>query len=324
MNISRENICLTNGSQFSFFLLFNLFAGEYTNGKKKKILFPLAPEYIGYTDLGLGDGLFQSYRSKIEFLDNHLFKYHIDFEALNITDEIAAICVSRPTNPSSNVLTDEEIHKLHEIAIKHEIPLIIDNAYGNPFPGLIYTQAKLFYSPNTILCMSLSKLGLPGTRTGIVIAESKIIKALASLNAILNLSPNNLGFLLTSELLSNSEIIRISKDLVRPYYEKKVKLALETFHQALKGLPYYIHKPEGAMFLWLYFPDLPGGSKLLYEKLKARGVLVVSGHYFFPGLEEDEWKHKQECIRVSYAQDDNMVQKGIQIIAEEVSKIYRS
>jgi len=34
------------------------------------------------------------------------------------------------------------------------------------------------------------------------------------------------------------------------------------------------------MFLWLWFPDLPISSLELYKRLKARGVLVVSGHYF--------------------------------------------
>jgi len=47
----------------------------------------------------------------------------------------------------------------------------------------------------------------------------------------------------------------------------------------------------------------------------------VSGHYFFPGLEET-WRHKDECIRVTYAQDDEVVEKGLSIIADEVRKAY--
>ena len=49
--ISAKNIALTNGSQNAFFYLFNLFAGEFADGKNKKILLPLAPEYIGYADV---------------------------------------------------------------------------------------------------------------------------------------------------------------------------------------------------------------------------------------------------------------------------------
>ena len=51
--ITPDHIALTNGSQSAFFYLFNLLAGEYATGQQKKVLFPLAPEYIGYADGGL-------------------------------------------------------------------------------------------------------------------------------------------------------------------------------------------------------------------------------------------------------------------------------
>ncbi|MEZ4518271.1 MAG: hypothetical protein R3C44_16100 [Chloroflexota bacterium] len=54
---------------------------------------------------------------------------------------------------------------------------------------------------------------------------------------------------------------------------------------------YYIHKP--GFFLWLWFNEnLPINSSqgTLYERLKARGVLIVPGHHFFPGLDEP-WDH---------------------------------
>jgi valine--pyruvate aminotransferase len=47
----------------------------------------------------------------------------------------------------------------------------------------------------------------------------------------------------------------------------------------------------------------------------------VPGHYFFPGL-ADNWIHRNECIRVSYSQNEASVLKGIEIIAEEVKKGY--
>ena len=74
-------------------------------------------------------------------LPNGQFKYHVDFAHLEIGDDIAAICVSRPTNPTGNVITDDEVEKLEALAKRHIYPLIIDNAYGVPFPGIIFTQA---------------------------------------------------------------------------------------------------------------------------------------------------------------------------------------
>ncbi len=54
----------------------------------------------------------------IEFLPNHRFKYRIDFSRLPLSDRTGAICLSRPTNPSGNVLTDNEILRLDSIAAR--------------------------------------------------------------------------------------------------------------------------------------------------------------------------------------------------------------
>ena len=320
-DINPKNIALTNGSQTAFFILFNIFAGDFEGGIRKKTLFPLAPEYIGYCDVGLVDDLFVAAKSRIEHLDDRLFKYHIDFENIKITDDIGAICVSRPTNPSGNVLTDAEIDRLNELALGSDIPLIIDNAYGSPFPQIIFTKVKPIWNENIIFCMSLSKLGLPSVRTGIVIANEEVIDMVSKVNAVMSLAPGGFGAAMTTNLVRSGEIIKLSRDVIRPYYEEKVRKVLKQTFTELDGVDFYVHKPEGAFFIWLWFPDLPITNEELYQRLKKRGVLVVPGHYFFPGLKE-EWPHKNECIRVNYSQDNQTVTAGIKIIAEEVKQAY--
>lgn len=320
-DVGPENVCLTNGSQAGFFLLFNMFAGHYSDGSSKKIRLPLAPEYIGYADLGTKNEFFVSTRPRIELLENNFFKYHVDFDHMAIGPETGAICVSRPTNPTGNVLTDEEITKLDNLAHEHDIPLILDNAYGVPFPGIIYTEAKPIWNENIIVCLSLSKLGLPAARTGMIIARKEVIKAVSGMNAIMNLATGSFGAMLAHEMVASGEVLNLSRNVIRPFYQQKMERAVENFHAALEGTPYKLHKPEGAMFLWLWFENLPISSHELYQRLKKRNVLVVSGHFFFPGLEE-AWQHQNECIRVTYSQDEEVVARGIKIIAEEVKKAY--
>lgn len=319
--LTDKNIALTNGSQNAFFYLFNLFAGDFADNKKKKVLFPLAPEYIGYTDTALSDDFFETVKPKIELLDDGLFKYHVDFDNLHITDDIGLICVSRPTNPTGNVLTDEEMQRLDALAKQHNIPLLIDNAYGTPFPNIIFEPVEPIYNDNTILCMSLSKLGLPGTRCGIVIGNEEVISAISNLSGIINLAPGSLGPMLAQSLVESGDIISLSEDVIKPYYHGKALQAVNWLQQSITDERFRIHKPEGAIFLWLWFKDLPISSQELYERLKARGVLIVSGHHFFPGLDE-EWRHTHECIRMNYSQPDDAVQCGIKVIAEEVQKAY--
>ena len=321
-NITAKNIALTNGSQNAFFCLFNLFAGEMPDGSKKKILFPLTPEYIGYADAGLCEDFFSARRPSIELLENNLFKYHVNFAELQVGDDIGAICVSRPTNPTGNVLTDEEIFHLDAIAREKNIPFIIDNAYGTPFPDIIYTDAKPIWNSNTIVCLSLSKFGLPNLRTGIVIAREEIASAIADINGVMHLAPGGLGQRLAMDMVQTGEIMRISQEIIQPFYKRKAFQALELFRKELGDVPCRIHKPEGALFLWLWFKDLPITAAELYEQLKERNTLIVPGSYFFPGLENKDWQHKHECIRVTYAQDDTVVADGIKIICDEVKRLY--
>ena len=320
--ISEKNISLTNGSQSGFFYLFNLFAGQQPDGSHKKVLLPLAPEYIGYGDAGIDDDLFISYRPEIEMLDDGLFKYHVDFNQLKVDSSIAAICASRPTNPTGNVLTEDEIHKLDQLARDNGIPLIIDNAYGVPFPNIIFEQVEPFWNDNTILCMSLSKLGLPGVRCGIVIANETVTQALTNMNGIISLAPGSVGPAIAQYMIERGDLLRLSDEVIRPFYQQKSQTAVKLLQQAIPDPRFRIHKPEGAIFLWLWFDELPISTMALYQRLKARGVLVVPGEYFFIGQQED-WPHAHQCLRMNYVQDDQEMQKGIQIIAEEVAKAYQ-
>lgn len=318
-DLDEENICLTCGSQGAFFLLFNMLAGQ-CGQKHRKILLPLAPEYIGYADLGLCDGFFRSYQPIIEELGPDLFKYRVDFSQLEVEDDVAAICVSRPTNPTGNVLTDGEVQGLVSLAAEYKIPLILDNAYGLPFPGMIYTEATPIWNEHIILCLSLSKFGLPATRTGIVIANKEIIRLLSGLNAVVNLAPGSFGAMLVSDLMQSGEIIRVSKEIIRPFYRDKMERALAALRHSFQGLNYKVHVPEGSMFFWLWLPGLSISSQELYTRLKAKGVVVVPGEHFFPGLPPG-WQHNRECLRLTYSQDDKDVQRGLEIIAGEIRSL---
>jgi len=325
-DLTPENIALTNGSQSAFFMLFNLLAGEFEGGRHKQIQLPLTPEYIGYTDSGLTQNFFHSDKPAIEEIDSKTFKYHVNFEALNIADNTGAICVSRPTNPTGNVLSDSELGRLNQLALEKGVPLIIDGAYGTPFPNLIFTEASPIWNDNIILCLSLSKFGLPAARTGIVIANPEIIQAISSMNAIINLATGSFGSLLAVDMLRNKEIIALSNQVVKPYYQHKAEQAREFLLNKLKGLPVKLHKIEGAMFLWLWLKDCPVSNEILYQRIKQKGVLIVSGQHFFPGLTQTEataWRHTRECLRITYSQEQTQVFRGLSIIAEEIHRAYQ-
>lgn len=342
-NLTPANVAITNGSQTAFFILLNMLSGAPDSGPPARaggrILFPLMPEYIGYADQGLDPEAFVACRPKIERIDDHTHKYHIDFEAVEARLDsagsgteapIAAICVSRPTNPSGNVLTDGELHRLDRLAQRHEIPLIIDNAYGMPFPHIVFDEvvagpAQPMWNENIILGMSLSKIGLPGTRTGIIIGSQEIVSALSRANAVLSLANTTVGQVLVEPLLRDGRILELSRSVIQPFYRERAEQGRRWISDAFHAeVPYSLHRTEGALFLWLWLPELPITSRELYERLKQRNVIVVPGEYFFFGDSEiHRWSHSHQCLRINYGQEPADTRIGLEIIADEVNSLWR-
>ena len=319
--LTERNVALTSGSQSAFFTLFNLLAGDGADGQRRRVLLPLAPEYIGYADVGLTGDMLVSRPAAIEELPDGLFKYRVRLAGLEAVPDVAAICVSRPTNPTGNVLSLDELQALDALAHRRGVPLVIDAAYGLPFPGIQFTGDGLLWNENVVLCLSLSKLGLPATRTGIVVAAEPVIEAITAFNATAALAPAATGPMIIEPLLASGELDSLCRDVIRPYYEQRSRQAVGWLRDECHGLPVRIHRPEGAFFLWLWFPGSPVSSQELYRRLKARGVLVLSGHHFFPGLEEP-WPHRDECLRINCSQSPESVRDGIRLIAEEARRAY--
>ena len=315
--LSAENIALTAGSQTSFFMLFNVFAGLFENNQRRQVMLPLAPEYVGYADVGLNDRMLASKPGTIDIVDAHRFKYRLNIEIDDIGDDVGLVCVSRPTNPTGNVLTNDELSHLLNITARKHVPVIIDGAYGLPFPNIVFSDAVPMWQEHVILCLSLSKLGLPGLRTGIVIADPETIHVITAMNAIFSLANNSLGAELVEPMIASGEIFELSEQIIKPFYAQKSRQAKQWIEKSFDGLDYYVHESEGAIFLWLWFPGLPISDTQLYQRLKSRGVLVLPGVYFFAN-HDSSIKHQRECIRLSYAQDAKDVERGIAVIAEEV------
>ena len=215
------------------------------------------------------------------------------------------------------MITDDELDKLDQIAQENNIPLIVDNAYGNPFPGAIYTDATLSWNDNTILCMSLSKLGLPGIRTGIVIANHAVVEALSRMSGILTLAPSSVGPNLLTRMVKDNELIPLANNIVKPYYQAKADIAVQLFNEIFGNSNARLHKLEGAFFMWLWFPELEITLEELYQQLKAKGIYIIPGHNFFIGM-NDAWPHQHQCIRINYAKDETTLRKGLELIYNEV------
>jgi len=87
------------------------------------------------------------------------------------------------------------------------------------------------------------------------------------------------------------------------------------------NLPWFLHRGEGAIFAWLWLKDLPVTDWEFYQALKQAGVIVVPGSPFFPGLQED-WKHTQECFRISLTACQSELAEAMRRLAQVAERVY--
>jgi len=200
--------------------------------------------------------------------------------------------------------------------------LLIDSAYGTPFPNIIFDEVTPFWNENCIVCMSLSKLGLPGSRTGIVIANEEIIRYFSNMTAITSLAPAGIGADIVNQLILDKDLLPLCHDLIRPFYEARAQLAVSLLRSTIDDSRLQIHKPEGSMFLWLWFEGLGIDTAELYQRLKRNGLLVVPGKYFFPGQGSDVGEHANSCVRMNYVQSEQELAQGINILARELKRCW--
>jgi valine--pyruvate aminotransferase len=328
LHLNDRQILITPGSQSLYFLAANIFGGYDPAQTLKKIVLPLSPDYTGYGGVSLEPEALVAYKPEDPKLSadpvKHSFKYRPDFNQLHIDESVGCVIFSRPCNPTGNVLTDAEVSHIAELAAPYNVPVFIDSAYGSPYPHLNFTPMTPLIGHNVVHCLSLSKAGLPGERVGIAIGDESIIQTLEAFQTNMCIHSGRYGQAIAAKAIRSGKLAQLSETVIKPFYQGKLKI-LETTLQAEmpKDVEWYLHQGEGSIFGWLWLSGLPISDGELYQQLKQVGVIVVPGSTFFPGLHE-EWRHKQECVRISLTAEDDNLKIGLARLAATVKQIYQN
>lgn len=325
LSLGDRQILITPGSQALYFLAANAFGGQRSDGSIHPVVLPLCPDYTGYGGVSIAANAVQSYRPILEIDEaQHRFKYRPDFEQFHINQQTGCVIFSRPCNPTGNILTDAETLQIAQLAAPYNVPVFIDSAYGQPFPGLNYQpMTPLFPTqmPNVVHCMSLSKVGLPGERVGIAIGDERIIEVLESFQTNLCIHSSRYGQAIAARAIATGKLSFLAETVIRPYYQAKREVLEQTLDRVMPECPWFLHQGDGGIFGWLWFADLPITDHDLYQRLKAAGVIVVPGHPFFPGLSQD-WDHAHQCLRISLTATDAEIEAGMERLAQVIAEVY--
>ncbi|MCU0566985.1 MAG: valine--pyruvate transaminase [Oculatellaceae cyanobacterium Prado106] len=323
LNYSDRNVLITGGSQALYFLAANALGGYTQSGDLKQIVLPLSPDYTGYGGMTLEPESLKAYQPHLEINEKtHRFKYHPDFSKLEINAQTGFVLFSRPSNPSGNLLSDEEVEKIAAMAAPHSVLVFVDSAYAAPYPALNYAPMTPIFGENIVHCMSLSKAGLPGERVGIALGDERIIQVLEAFLTNLCLHSSRYGQAIAARAIRSGALAELSETVIRPHYQAKFATLESALDEAMPdSVPWYLHQGEGSIFGWLWLKDLPMTDWEFYQRLKAVGVILVPGDAFFPGLRE-AWDHTQQCFRISLTADHGEIAIAMQRLAEVARQVY--
>ena len=323
LELSDRHILITGGSQALYLYAANTFGGYTTSGELKQVVLPLSPDYTGYGGVSLTPEALLAYKPTLE-IDRvkHRFKYRPDLDRLEINEQTGCVIFSRPCNPTGNVISNEEVRKIADLAAKQNVPVLVDSAYAPPFPALNFAEMTPQFGDNIVHCMSLSKAGLPGERIGIAIGDPKLIQILESFQTNACIHSSRYGQAIAAKAIASGRLAKIASEVIRPHYRHKIAILENTLDAAMPDIPWYLHQGEGAIFAWLWLDNLPMTDWQFYQELKQVGVIAVPGSTFFPGLRED-WQHKQQCLRISLTATEAEIAEAMQRLAQVAQQVYR-
>lgn len=319
------NILVAPGNQMLCFTATTVFTGPTPNGIARLAL-PSVPDYTGYQSLGLVPETVVGIEPRIEMLEGRRFRYSFDFDALRRAEKIGAILLSDPSNPSGRTMTVAERDELIDIASARGVPLIVDHAYGSPFPGVTRSAAPAVLHDNVINCFTLSKAGLPGERLGFAIGPKQLIAPMTSFmsNSVLH-APQLVQATVATALATRRIDAMVEKSITAHYKEKRA--LAEKLLDANLGteLDWQLHTSTGGMFCWLWIRDGWFDGDAFYQALKSKKVCIVPGSSFFVERALNDGgkelgTHARQCIRLSLSGDQVVVGEAIGRIADALSQ----
>lgn len=310
-DIGPENIVVGPGSQFLCFA-----AGVLFSDCDHPVILPRLPDYTGYDALRVGRDSLRGLAPEIVSLGPRSFRYRMNESALETVDRAGLFVASSPSNPASDVLDRQALSLILQAADRTDATVLLDHAYGLPFPGIAHGDYRMKLEPRLLHCFSLSKAGLPGARLGFAIGDPDRIQALTAFvsNAVLHAS--RLSQDIATAALRDQGILALAADHISPHYRKAAEHAQRAAQACLpQSINWKTHAQDGGMFLWLWC-DEPWCDDLdLYRMGKERGVFFTPGRYFFLGPGQVQpWMH--QCLRISLNQPPETLEYGLTILAE--------
>lgn len=237
---SAAQITVSTGAKHALYNLFQVIVDQ-----DDEVIVP-APYWVSYPEqIKLAGG-------KPVYIDGkEANNFKITPEQLEqaITERTKAVIINSPSNPTGMMYSGEELEKLGEICLKHEILIVSDEIYEK----LIYTDQPHVsiasisneLKEQTVIINGVSKShAMTGWRIGYAAGPKEIIKAMTDLASHSTSNPTSIAQYAAIEAYQNDE--DPTEELKKIFSER-----LDVFYELITEIPgFSCVKPEGAFYLF--------------------------------------------------------------------------
>jgi aminotransferase len=227
-----------------------------------------------------------------------------------VTSKTRILMLNFPTNPTGAVMPLEELKKIAEFSIKHNLVVLTDEIYSElTYDELSHHSIAALpgMKERTLFMHGFSKaFAMTGWRIGYACGPADIIEAMMKIHQYSMLCASTMSQEAACEALERGQR---SMERMKEEYRLRRNYIVSSFNDA--GIP--CHLPKGAFYV---FPDIRGtgltSKDFSLKLLDAKKVAVVPGTAFGPSGEG--------YVRCSYATGMDQIKLACQLIAEFVRK----
>lgn len=228
-----------------------------------------------------------------------------------ITEKTKCIILNTPNNPTGIIIDEENIKKIAELAVKHNLIVISDDIYN----GVIYDNVN--YNPivnlpnmmeRTIVIGSFSKTyAMDGWRIGYLVVPKALLSGVLKIHQHMISCPNTFVEIGGIEALTGSQ--DCVKEMVKEFERRRNYIM-----KSLDEMNIEYVKPQGAFYI---FPSIKkyglSSSEMSMYLLEKAGVAVVPGSAF--------GETGEGYIRISFAASFEDIELGMKKMKEALEEL---
>ena len=273
------------------------------------------PSYLNYDRQIIIEAGMDVRIKRWDLIKDHSFSPSIDELQEIITERTKLLILTSPGNPDGQVIDDELMKAVIDIAEEKKFYVLLDEAYRafhfDKEPRYISNPYK---SDSLILLLTLSKeLRLPGWRMSHIVANPDLIRAVETVEQAKSLAPSRLPQRIFVRAVSKD--INGIREFIREHTPRKYGEVARKTVELMREVPKIeILEPKGGFYVFFDASNVERSSSAFVSRLlREQQVALAPGADF--GM--DGW------VRLSFApsvEDLGYIEEGVKRIKEFVMR----